>query len=201
MFWQEKKEEDIIAAQRKQGNHSTIEKRSHIQFKPIFASIASIFVIVATILFLFKVDDISDRKENQYTPPATEVPANGTMFYPFSKYDGDTAPLTIKTKGDGYYYVKLKDSESGKNKFIFFVHGGRTVELNVPLGDYLLYYAHGDEWYGTSDLFGPDTVYFKADEVFDFYMDGNGELCGWTVELYLQENGNLDVDTVSVAEF
>ena len=135
------------------------------------------------------------------------IPKNGTVFYPFTYNNSDAdesiglAPLTIKTKGNGYYYIKLKDSETEKEELIFFVHGGKSVELDVPQGDYLLYYAHGDEWYGTSDLFGPDTTYSKADEVFDFHKDENGDLLGWTVELYLQRDGNLGVETIDSDDF
>ncbi len=204
MFWHEKKEEDILLAQRTREQRSwktDCEKNGNKWFVPVVVSILCITVVVC----FLSLSNIARNKDQHVDVEEVDIPKNGTVFYPFSynnpDYETITAPLTIKTKGDGYYYVKLKDSETEKNELIFFVHGGESVELNVPEGDYLLYYAHGEKWYGTSDLFGPDTMYSKADEVFDFHEDENGDLLGWTVELYLQRDGNLSVEAIDDDDF
>lgn len=209
MFWQEKKEEDIVFAQigkRKKTAHDLCEKKRG-SGKWFVSAAISIVCIIGVIVFLSLDDDIVGGQEEQETMEKVNIPKNGTVFYPFTYNNSDAeesvelVPLTIKTKGNGYYYIKLKDSETEKEKLIFFVHGGKSVELDVPQGDYLLYYAHGDEWYGTSDLFGTDTTYSKADEVFDFHKDENGDLLGWTVELYLQRDGNLGVENIDSDDF
>lgn len=137
----------------------------------------------------------------QNDPPETEVPPNGARLYPFMiPEETTTAPFSVETKGDGYYYLKLKDAQTKKDAFILFVHGGKTVETEVPLGDYYLYYAHGDTWYGSTDLFGPETVYMKSDDLFEFYVDDD-YVNGWSIELYLQENGNMNTEAIDASEF
>lgn len=82
----------------------------------------------------------------------------------------------------------------------FFVRAGETANVDVPLGEYTLYYATGETWYGPELVFGDETIYYKADETFDFYEEG-GYINGWTVELYLQFDGNLSTDTIDPDEF
>ena len=126
-------------------------------------------------------------------------PKNGEILY--ENGDERVAPFTVETKGSGYYYIKLKGS-SGKDVLRFFVHGGETAEVEVPLGEYSLYYASGNTWYGSPSLFGSETLYKKATDLFDFYVDeDDGSVCGWTVELYLQANGNLGSVPISSNEF
>lgn len=111
------------------------------------------------------------------------------------------APLTVSTKGNLKYYVVLVDkTHKGTNNMAFCVVGGKTVEKDVPLGNYDVYYATGAEWYGKDHLFGEKTSYYKCDETFLFYEDGDSYM-GWTLELYEQTNGNLDTDPVSEAAF
>jgi hypothetical protein len=109
--------------------------------------------------------------------------------------------LSIKTSSadNYYYYVLLKDG-SGSKVLSVFIYPGRTVEIDVPLGDYYLYYAAGEKWYGTSYLFGPDTIYSKADEVFDFYETSEG-VNGYSVELILQVGGNLSTSEADASDF
>lgn len=149
----------------------------------------------------FKTNRKSSESFQDYTDSPQELlPGNGYEFYSKAANEVRVAPLTIDTTGSGYYYVKLESYKTGKPELIFFVHGGESVETLVPLGTYVLKYANGDNWYGESNLFGEDTVYSKAAEPFEFYDDGDYHK-GWTVELYMQANGNLDVDTISEDEF
>lgn len=134
------------------------------------------------------------------TPSAVALPKNGEILFNNANPNKKTAPFTIETKNDGYYYVKLKDSISGEDVLGFFVYGGTEVNLEVPLGHYDLVYAYGHNWFGQSDIFGEETIYSKADETFLFYQD-DGYVNGWTVELYLQTNGNLEVEEIPASEF
>lgn len=111
------------------------------------------------------------------------------------------APLSISTRGDSSYYVYLKPiAPPFGNSMSFFVHGGSGAEVSVPLGEYEIYYAVGEIWYGTEYMFGDDTTYVKCEGTFDFYEDGS-YYQGWTLELYAQTNGNMDTDIISAEDF
>jgi molybdopterin biosynthesis enzyme MoaB len=53
--------------------------------------------------------------------------------------------------------------------------------LAVPPGDYTIEYAAGTYWYDTYELFGPDTVYYRADGIYSFY---EGEEVDITLDIY-----------------
>ncbi len=74
------------------------------------------------------------------------------------------------------------------------------MEFDVPLGSYELKYATGKTWYGLDYLFGPNTSYYKADDVFRFSKTGDG-VSGWTVELFQQVGGNLETKKISEDDF
>lgn len=127
------------------------------------------------------------------------MPENGSIIHQYT-YGEVTAPLTIVTDGDENYYVKLKDSVTGAEALSFFVRAGMSAEVEVPLGTYELSYAYGSYWYGVKYLFGDETLCAKADDIFEFTQDGD-YVYGWTVELYLQTDGNLDFDYIDADEF
>ena len=82
----------------------------------------------------------------------------------------------------------------------FYVRGGQPVEVDVPLGEYEIYYTVGDVWYGQNSKFGPDGVYEKCDGTFNFYFDGT-HYRGWTLELYPQYNGNMHTESIDAKDF
>lgn len=126
------------------------------------------------------------------------LPENGSVKY-FTKARR-VAPLQIFTRSNANYYLKLEDIYSGKTTLTVFIRGGQSVNLKVPLGSYYMKYASGEKWYGDEILFGPYTSYSKAIEVFNFELQGN-QYIGYTVELYLQSNGNLNIDEITANEF
>lgn len=81
-----------------------------------------------------------------------------------------------------------------------FVRGGATVEVEVPLGQFEIRYASGENWYGPQYLFGPDTGYSKAEEVFQFTNDGY-QISGYTITLYSVAGGNLRTSRISGNSF
>ncbi|MDY0306490.1 MAG: hypothetical protein RBR18_08645 [Desulfovibrionaceae bacterium] len=112
----------------------------------------------------------------------------------------DRAPLVIKTQNnETFFLVKLADL-NGHDVKIIFIHGGMDIETKMPLGKYILKYATGSTWYGWDNYFGAETQYYKADEVFDFHTENN-IISGYTVELYLQINGNLYTSKINEQEF
>lgn len=115
------------------------------------------------------------------------------------------APLTIETSGSENYYVHLKPLsyshlKSTASELSFYVSGGSSTEILVPLGNYEIYYATGEIWYGLDHLFGSKTVRFKCDDTFNFYENGD-YYQGWTVTLYKVSNGNMTTQEISEDEF
>ena len=111
------------------------------------------------------------------------------------------APFEIVTKGSGNYYVVLEPSDgSTGNRVSFFVKGGDTVRVDVPLGKYKLYYATGADFYGRTRLFGAATKYYQAETTLDFHREGLN-YTGYRVELYLQSGGNLSTRSVGRGSF
>ncbi len=126
------------------------------------------------------------------------LPNNGEvqMFTDQSR----VAPLRIETSGDSYYLVKLVQAYTNNAVMTVFVHGGQSVELQVPLGDYEVKYASGQNWYGYEHLFGEKTSYNKADTTFNFQNNGY-QISGYTIVLYQVANGNLHTSKISPSEF
>ena len=81
-----------------------------------------------------------------------------------------------------------------------FIRGGERLETLLPLGSYELRYAAGKTWYGTEHLFGPDTAYSRADERLDFRESPTG-YSGYTIELFLQIDGNLETKSIRPEDF
>lgn len=131
-------------------------------------------------------------------PRSSSPPTTGTIFS--DRTIKGTAPFTVETEGKRNYYVKLKDHFTNEDVFGVFIRGGETAEIKIPLGTYDLYYATGYKWYGSDILFWTGTQYYKAEETFEFYED-SGYVNGWTVELYLQNNGNMETYPIDPDEF
>lgn len=134
-----------------------------------------------------------------FNQPAQALPYNGWV----QRYHTSEAiaPLQIVTRSaDSHYFVKIVDFYTERLVATVFVRGGYRAELDVPLGSYKLKYATGSTWYGTQYLFGPTTSYSQADERFDFRVSGS-QVSGYTVELYMQRNGNLETSRISAADF
>ena len=109
-------------------------------------------------------------------------------------------PLTIKTAAYESAYIYLDSQSDRANDMSFIVKAGESAKVFVPLGEYEIYFATGDTWYGTKYHFGEDTRYGKCDDLFDISYDGESYL-GWTLELYEQYNGNLNTDDIPESAF
>lgn len=137
-------------------------------------------------------------KKPLFTEPEQVLPQHGKITRYTS--DEEIAPLEIRSTVGSNYLVKLCDYYSGRNVLTVFVHGGRTANLDVPLGTYKIKYASGDAWYGSEFLFGPDTAYSQADSSFDFRVNGN-QISGYTLTLYTVVNGNLETSRIRAKDF
>jgi hypothetical protein len=134
------------------------------------------------------------------TPNYTEyaLPINGICT--LERKTAYMASLEVHASPFDNYYIKLEDAVTKRTAATLFVRAGSTVEVKVPLGNYVFKYASGTKWYGIKYLFGPKTSYNIADTTFNFYIEGN-EIIGHSVTLYRVPNGNLDSKSISEEEF
>lgn len=158
--------------------------------------------IVGFVIFLNSQDNSSAKKETykrQAFSQAEQItPYNGEIRS-FTNLER-VAPLEIQTSTGSNYVLKLKDAYTKESIMTIFIRGGNDIEIKVPLGTYEITYASGDKWYGYDYLFGPDTGYSKADEVFSFRNTGY-QITGYTITLYSVSNGNLRTQNINQAEF
>ena len=136
------------------------------------------------------------RHTNKY--PSVVLPQNGiSKLY---SYNSRVAPLEFNTAGNSHFYIKLVDHTTGKTVMTVFVRSGSRVDVDVPLGDYIIKYASGDSWYGEEHLFGDETSYIAADDVFNFYQTDEG-VSGYTITLYQVPGGNLQTNEIEASDF
>lgn len=136
-------------------------------------------------------------------PDPLPTPPNRKIFYSNPNFGEKIALLTIDATSQpasSGFYVKVRLAYTNTPLLTFFVRGGKEATVHVPLGTHEIFYASGTEWYGTDLLFGPDTSYFRADQLFKFYEEDD-YVNGWTVTLGKQYDGNLDIDQISADEF
>lgn len=156
---------------------------------------------------------VSTPKPTVRVVPAQVMPANGTMFK--NPTYVKLCPFSVSVRGSLGYYVYLEylyPSESYNSRHLegkpqdpvediaFFVRPGCTVEMDVPVGVYKLYYATGEEWFGKNKLFGEDTVYNTSYELLEFYTDYTSAN-GVSLELWAQTGGNFDTVEIDEATF
>lgn len=133
------------------------------------------------------------------TPPKPDIqpqplPQTGATNKP--NLHGNS-PLQIKTNSGNHYWVKIVNAYNEKEEVVsYFIRGGETLDVNLPMGKYVVKYAYGDTWYGREHLFGENTGYSKADEVLEFY---HGQ--GYIIELIQQLNGNLHTTAIDESQF
>ncbi len=130
--------------------------------------------------------------------PEKPLPRTGSVCKHIA--DESVAPFQIKAAQGSHYLVKLVDAYGSKPVLTVFVRSGTTVEIKVPLGLYEVRYASGETWYGYEYLFGPATVYSKAEKTFTFEMVDN-QVSGYTITLYKVAHGNLHTKGIKPEEF
>lgn len=111
------------------------------------------------------------------------------------------APLKIVTRdGQEKYHIKMYDRVTNNFVMSVFIYGGNDFEFKVPLGDYVIRYSMGTNWYGDDLQFGADTKYIELEDLFIFNRE-NGQINGYVVELIRQSAGNLEMKAISSSEF
>lgn len=149
-----------------------------------------------------KIDEPSTDKQVEAKSESPSLPVvpytNGELLK--GPRNPQLCPFSVETSGSDAYYVYLDCIGNSNDDMAFMVSPGRTVEVNVPLGKYEVYYASGSTWHGQYYKFGEDTRYYKCDEIFDFYQTDD-YYQGWTITLYTVSNGNMDTDPINESAF
>jgi hypothetical protein len=133
---------------------------------------------------------------------AAEIPENGEAHFYITSDDGliqiETEPVAKKSaieitapSGDDYYLVTLADPVTFQKQIVIFVYPGETVMVEIPSGEYWLYYTYGQTWYGFENKFGPAASRSRT-EVSDQFEDGYY----WSYTLYAVADGNISTETV-----
>ena len=149
-----------------------------------------------------KTDRISPPPKPAFTKPVLQNPKNGTIR--MRSTSQALAPFEIRTQYGNNYLVKLEDKYTGQIILDIFVVGGNTVEINVPLGEFILKYASGKEWFGYKHRFGPNGINNKANKSFHFNREDTHEgyrFNGHIITLYRVVDGNLSVSEIDPDEF
>lgn len=137
-------------------------------------------------------------KFDKEKPPPLPLPNNGIIIPYFEK---GVAPLKLSTRHiNQHHYIKLVNLLDDKDILTAFVRGATTLEIEVPLGRYELRYTVGETWFGENFLFGPNTIFGKANKIFEFKQHGD-KVSGYSVELFLQPYGNLRTQEISAFDF
>lgn len=195
-----KKYDEFIALSKiKKAPNTTAPKKPQKSLKKEMA-----FVLIPLIIYMVLMANLIFKPKIEPPPSVSEtiapiaLPSNGTVY---KNRDSDyTAPLKINTSGNDNYYIKLKDYKTKTDQVIFFVRGGKDFEIEIPVGKYLLYYACGEHWYGLDQLFGKNTLFYKADDIFTFSIS-KGYANGYELTLYPVIDGNLDTEIINPDDF
>lgn len=126
------------------------------------------------------------------------TPVNGAII--FDPVNEKVAPLSVETTVYDNCYLVLTEHGSKKLVMSFFVRANSSAEVHVPIGNYDIYYAVGESWYGTEHLFGDSTYRAKFDESFLFTKEPDG-YSGWTIEMQPVSYGNLESDPINADDF
>jgi hypothetical protein len=112
------------------------------------------------------------------------------------------APFRVDTPAGDNYFIKLVEVSDKKTPVLtFFIYGGGTFQMDVPLGTYIMRYAIGKDWYGEQLLFGPCTTsFYEADAELAFTREGNTAK-GHRITLEKQVGGNLETMDVDEEQF
>lgn len=141
----------------------------------------------------------SPQTKSTFSQPVLPLPQTGDTT---ASFNNGAAPLSIKTSPNGgyNYFVKIVNTTNNRELGGYFIRSGEVLETKVPVGNYEIRYASGKQWYGTGYLFGPETRYSKAESIFTFNFDGY-QYSGYTIELIMQNNGNLRTSEIQPSQW
>jgi hypothetical protein len=131
----------------------------------------------------------------------TVLPSPPTSTIAKSRRKNAIAPLTIESEAGTNYLVKLVNAADENDQIMVYVKGGESYSTKVPLGSYRIRAASGNTWYGRSELFGPDTEFFRLrgkkgssieeTPLFQFKREGN-KILGMTLSFKKVSYTNME---------
>lgn len=101
-------------------------------------------------------------------------PSNGYVFFK-TEQDVDS-DITIQTSSDLDYAIELINANDDSLVIAFYAQAGGPCYMSVPAGDYYIRYAAGAAWRDSSELFGPDTLYYTSDSVYSVDPDNTSTI-------------------------
>lgn len=161
---------------------------------------------------------VSQTEKDEIEMDPLPEPENGFVFSNINiSLDMEMSTLKVQSANAGGYYFVVKPvefsgnfTESWRNvalelsaKYMslqFYVRSNSTVEVDVPLGEYCIYYAQGERWYGETELFGDETKFYKCEETFLFEKNTSGNN-GWEISLHPTQGGNMTSKIISKEDF
>lgn len=193
--------------------NQSAEATNNSKGSSLFAAVFGILACFALLFVLFYPEINRSGKAEaaiEATPEPTPItyyrsvnpvafPANGQSYV----HNGQEreAPFIIHLPEDSnYYYIVLADNTTGRMAVSIYGYSGSTLEIQVPLGEYSLFYCCGDVWYGKNVKFGEAGSYFKASETLDFHT-ADDYVYYHEVTLYPTYNGNMESIDVDADDF
>lgn len=161
--------------------------------KYFFLAIGAIILVFSIFNPSFSSGKSTNFKKEQVQP----LPSNGQIQIFTDKEL--LAPLGIIASSDKNCFFKFYDTKENL-VFTLFVRKNSSINLKVPLGEYVVKYATGDEWYGVDTLFGFSTNIYEFNKRLLFYREGT-TVNGHTLTLNEVLNGNLPKKTISKSSF
>lgn len=158
------------------------------------------FLAIGGIILVFSISNPNFSSEKSTNPKKEQVlplPNNGQIQIFTDKEL--LAPLGIIASSDKNCFFKFYDTKENL-VFTLFVRKNSSINLKVPLGEYVVKYAIGDEWYGVETLFGLSTNVYEFNKRLLFYREGT-TVNGHTLTLNEVLNGNLPKKIISKSSF
>lgn len=114
--------------------------------------------------------------------------------------EDQSAPFRVSNSASTNSVIRLVRVADGQVALSAFIRSGGTLELDAPLGDYIVRVASGQTWYGPEVRFGPSTRYTVLDSTFTFSIDGRTR-SGNELELKAASGGNLKDSPIAASQF
>lgn len=185
-----------IQNRKKQSSHGFLNQKYKSSNNPL----KYYFLAIGAIILAFSLSHphfSSGKSTNLDKEHVLPLPNNGQMQVFTDKEL--LAPLGIIASSDKNCFFKFYDIK-GNLIFTLFIRKNSSTNLKVPLGEYTVKYATGDEWYGVDKLFGFSTNIYEFNKKLLFYREGNS-INGHTLTLNEVLNGNLPKKTISKSSF
>lgn len=183
---------------------------------PVLVIIFAVFLIIYGKPFLLNTINMEsvEKSKSEATPVSVLLPTLTTQHEVVPFPDNGTAYATWDEEAiarfeihaeniDTYNYIQLKDIGNENKRIYIYIHPQSVATVKVPLGEYNLYIASGNTWYGKDLLFGSFGTYDKADNILSFYKTEheNGSTINGNTLTLKTVTGNLHSTPVNINDF